>query len=307
MKILNRLGPVLLFFLLSCNSVPKATQHSLNRAHYIREQLIERDRSQVMVVAHRGAWRNSMENSLPSIEDAIKMGVDIVEIDLQRTADGHLILMHDASLDRTTTGKGMVSTWTLDSIKTLKLLNNQGAQTSEVVPTLEEALLIGKDKILFNLDKADRYFDQVYDILVSTNTTKQVIMKGSKSSNEVREEFGAYLDDVIYMPIVHLGNKNAKGKIIEFMSDFNPVAFELIYRNDSNPLPKEIADVIDGKSLIWYNTLSKRMVGGHDDDMALENPDKAYGYLIDSLNCRIIQTDRPAYLVDYLRSRGLHH
>ena len=48
------------------------------------------------------------------------------------------------------------------------------------------------------------------------------------------------------------------------------------------------------------------MAGGQDDDMSLPNPDEGYGYLIDVLGCRIIQTDRPAYLLDYLRKRGLH-
>jgi glycerophosphoryl diester phosphodiesterase len=247
-----------------------------------------------------------MENSLPAIENAIKMGVDIVEIDVQRTADGEIILMHDQTLDRTTTGKGRVDEWTLDSIKTLKLRNGCAIRTKEIVPTLEEALLLGKDKILFNLDKADRYFDQVYEILERTGTTEQVIMKGGKNPDQVRKEFGAYLDNVIYMPIVNLDKKDAKENIIEFMNDLNPVAFELLYRLDSNPLPKEIVEVVKGKSLIWYNTLWDTMAGGHDDDMALEDPDKAYGYLIDTLNCRIIQTDRPGYLLDYLRSRGLH-
>ena len=45
------------------------------------------------------------------------------------------------------------------------------------------------------------------------------------------------------------------------------------------------------------------MAGGHDDDLSLENPDKGYGYLIDELGATIIQTDRAAYLLDYLQSR----
>lgn len=306
-KSLYRLIPVLFLLLLSCNSGRGIVSVSQNRAHQIRKQLIERDTSQVLVVAHRGAWRNAMENSLPAIENAIQMGVDIIEIDVQRTSDGHIVLMHDPTLDRTTNGNGKVGDWSLDSIKTLKLRNNSGDLTDEVVPTLEEALLLGKDRVFFNLDKADRYFDQIYDILVQTGTTKQVIMKGSKSPAKVQKEYGTYLDDIIYMPIVHLDNTIAKEIITEFINDFNPVAFELLYRDDRNPLPKEIVEVIDRKSLIWYNTLRKTMVGGHDDALALQDPDKAYGYLIDSLNCNIIQTDRPAYLLNYLRMRALHN
>jgi glycerophosphoryl diester phosphodiesterase len=46
------------------------------------------------------------------------------------------------------------------------------------------------------------------------------------------------------------------------------------------------------------------MAGGHDDDMALEDPDKAYGYLIETLGARIIQADRPQMLIDYLKKKG---
>ena len=114
MKYFYRFFPVLFFLVISCNNAPKVEQLSLNRSHDIRQQLLDRDDSQVMVVAHRGDWRYAMENSLPAIENAIKMGVDIVEVDVQRTADGHIVLMHDETLDRTTTGKGRVDEWTLD-------------------------------------------------------------------------------------------------------------------------------------------------------------------------------------------------
>ena len=58
---------------------------------------------------------------MAAIDNAIKMGVDIVELDVQRTKDGVLILMHDTSLDRTTTGKGKIKEVTMDSIAKLNL------------------------------------------------------------------------------------------------------------------------------------------------------------------------------------------
>ena len=60
---------------------------------------------------------------------------------------------------------------------------------------------------------------------------------------------------------------------------------------------------LEGKSKIWYNTLWDTMAGGHDDDKSLENPDEGYGYLIDTLGATIIQTDRTAYLLEYLQAR----
>ena len=199
-----------------------------DRVSQIREKLLNRDQSSVIVASHRGDWRNFPENSLAAIDNAIKMGVDIVELDVQRTKDGQLILMHDPTLDRTTTGKGKIAEVTLDSIRKLKLKNGCAIRTIHNVPTLEEALMHAKGKIMLNLDKADRYFEQVYALMEKTGTTKQIIMKGNKSAEEVKKQFGDYLNDVIYMPIVNLDKVNAEQQIETFIKDMNPVAFELL-------------------------------------------------------------------------------
>ena len=172
---------------------------------------------------------------------------------------------------------------------------------------MEEALLQMKGRILINLDKADRYFDEVYALLEKTGTTRQVIMKGSKPIEEVKAEFGNYLDKLIYMPIVKLDKEGAEERIEGFIRELQPIAFELLYVNDSNPLPKQLKDQLAGRTLIWYNTLWDTMAGGHDDDMSLSCPDAGYGYLIDTLGASIIQTDRPAYLIDYLEKKGLRN
>ena len=277
-----------------------------NHVEQISEKLINCDSSSVIVVAHRGDWRNFPENSLEAIDNAIKMGVDIVELDVKRTKDGELILMHDRTLDRTTTGKGLVSENTLSDIRKLNLRNGCNIRTIHKVPTLEEALLHAKGKIMINLDQADLYFDQIYELMKKTGTTKQIIMKGRKPVAEVKKQFGSYLEDVIYMPIVDLDVAGAEKQIEAFIKDMSPVAFELLFVKDTNLIPKKLATTLNGRSLIWYNTLWDTMAGGHDDDMSLQNPDSGYGYLIDILGCRIIQTDRPAYLLDYLRKRKLH-
>jgi glycerophosphoryl diester phosphodiesterase len=283
-----------------------ATAFAQNRADEIRQKLLSRDQSTVIVASHRGDWRNFPENSLAAIDNAIKMGVDIVELDVKRTKDGQLILMHDKKLDRTTTGKGLIADTTLAYIKTLKLKNGCNIRTMHDVPTLEEALLHAKGKIMINLDQADGYFDEVFALLEKTGTTDQIIMKGNKSAEEVKKKFGKYLDRVIYMPIVNLDKDNAEKQIAKFQKDMNPVAFELLYVKDTNPIPVKLKTELDGKQLIWYNTLWDTMAGAHDDDASLRSFDEGYGYLIDSLGCRIIQTDRPQFLIDYLRSRNLH-
>lgn len=293
--------------LAGCSGNAGRTEAPENRAEGLRERLLAGDTSAVFVVAHRGDWRHAPENSVAAIEHSIDVGVDVVELDLQLTRDSVLIVMHDATLDRTTTGKGKVADWTLDSIRTLRLKNGCGIRTKHSVPTLEEALLAAKGRVLVNLDKADRYFDLVVPVLERTGTTRQIVMKGSKPADEVLALYGKYLGQVIYMPVVNLDRENAAELMRGYVADLKPAACELLYaRTEDTALPLRMRDTLRGRALIWYNTLWDTLCGGHDDDLSLEDPDAAFGYLVDTLGARIIQTDRAEHLLDYLRRRGLH-
>ena len=296
-----------LVVLAGCSGEARQSAAPENRAEGLRARLLAGDTTAVFVVAHRGDWRYAPENSIAAIEHSIAVGVDVVELDLQLTRDSVLIVMHDATLNRTTTGKGRVADWTLDSIRTLKLKNGCGIRTKHAVPTLEEALLAAKGRVLVNLDKADRYFDLVAPVLERTGTTRQIVMKGSKPADEVLALYGKYLDEVIYMPVVNLDSENAAELMQDYISDLKPAAYELLYAQaEDTAMPLRMRDTLRGQALIWYNTLWDTVCGGHDDDLSLEDPDAAFGYLIDTLGARIIQTDRAEHLLSYLRQRGLH-
>lgn len=275
------------------------------RAADIRKDLVERNRDYVYVAAHRGDWVNYPENSLAAIQSIIDMGGDIVEIDVQRSKDGVLILMHDKSVDRTTPGSGEVEDLNYSELQELRLRDSEGNLTDYKIPSLEEALMVAKGKILLNLDKAEYYFDEVMELLERTGTLELAIMKGYFPYNVTMEMYSRYFDKILYMPKSRLNYEGAEALVREFMDKSAPVAFELRYDNDENPLPRLVRDIIGDRSLIWYNSL----VGYndvHDDRTAQTDLELGYGYLIDVLGARIIQTDSPEYLLRYLRSRGLH-
>lgn len=284
-----------------CSGLP-----AKDRVTQIRKRLLTRDHSTVIVASHRGDWRHFPENSLEAIDSAVEMGVDIVEIDVQRTKDSVLILMHDSKLDRTTTGSGKISELTYDSIARVRLKDAANAVTPYKVPTLEQALLHAKGKVMLNLDKASRYFDQVYALMEKTGTTKQIIMKGGSSADNVKKFYGKYLNDVIYMPVIDLDRPGAEQQIDQFIKDMNPVAFEFVFVKDTNSLPLKLSKKLKGKTLQWYNTMWNTLAGGYDDATSLRDPQKGYGYLLDTLGARIFQTDRPRFLLNYLRFRNLH-
>ncbi len=276
-----------------------------DRADILRQGLLDRRQDKVYVVAHRGDWINYPENSIGSIVSIIDMGGDVVEIDIQRTKDSVLVLMHDVTLDRTTNGTGLVSDMTYKQIKKLRLKDHKGNLTKHKIPTLEEALEVSKGKILLNLDKADRFFDQVGPMLEETGTLNLVILKSYNKLSVAKETLGKYFDKVIYMPMIRFNRENSMEDLAAFLQELNPVAFELGYNSDTNPLPKKAKEVIGTRSLMWYNTLNGRN-GGHDDATAATDPQKGYGYLIDTLGARMLQTDTPEYMIEYLRKRGMH-
>lgn len=278
---------------------------SVNTAGYIRKKLMDRDQHYVHVVSHRGDWKQFPENSLDAINSIIQMGGDVVEIDVQRTKDGQLILMHDERLDRTTNGKGLIAETTFADIQKLFLKDHNGNVTQHKVPTLTEVLLMSKGRIMLNLDKADRFFEQVVALLQETGTTDIAILKGLQSIEEINNRLGVHLDSIIFMPMVRMDNDDAEQRITSFVNEMAPVVFEVGYQKSDNPLPLKAKKLVARKSLLWYNSLKGRN-GNHDDVVSKADPDAGYGYLIDKLGARMIQTDEPARLIEYLRSRDLH-
>ncbi|HLO54540.1 MAG TPA: glycerophosphodiester phosphodiesterase family protein [Saprospiraceae bacterium] len=296
---------MILFFLLvaSCKVVEKKQAKAKGIESFI-QNLEDAQDKKIIVVAHRGDWRNAPENSLQAIENCIKMGVDMVEIDIQETKDGHLVLMHDYTIDRTTKATGYVKDWTLDSLKTLKLIDGLGVETNQKIPTLEEALRLCKDKILVNLDKSYDIFDKCYEVVQKTGTYRQVIIKGAKTRMEVEAEFGQYLDDVYFMPIIRLPNPDAKQIVDDYLDHRLPIAFEFTVKYDTIGFIKYFEDIREKGASVWVNSLWSNHNGGHDDEKAYVDP-KVYDWFIKN-NIDIIQTDRPQHLLDYLRTKGLH-
>jgi len=94
-----------------------------------------------LVSAHRGAPVEGLaENAVETFEHALNYAPALVELDVRRTADGALVLMHDETLDRTTTGTGRVDAATFAEVRALRLLDVRGVPTSFRVPTFAEAL-----------------------------------------------------------------------------------------------------------------------------------------------------------------------
>jgi glycerophosphoryl diester phosphodiesterase len=234
------------------------------------------------------------------------MGVDIVEIDLSKTKDGALVLMHDKTVDRTTNGKGKVADLTLAEIKALRLKNGLGRVSNFQVPTLQEALMAAKGKITVNLDKSDKYFDDVYRILKEADMLKQVIIKSDKPYEELRATYGSDLDKMTFMPVIRLTDETTAEELDSVLDKHYPY-YEIVFEKENKPLLLHIKSKLSGtRSLIWINSLWASLCGGYDDDKALTHPDETWGYLVNELGASVLQTDRPELMLQYLKRKQLH-
>jgi glycerophosphoryl diester phosphodiesterase len=93
-----------------------------------------------LVAAHRGGAALWPENSLLAFRSALALGVDALELDLHLTADGEVVVLHDPSLDRTSTGTGAVRDLKLADLAAVRLKTREGAVTAERVPTFAQVL-----------------------------------------------------------------------------------------------------------------------------------------------------------------------
>lgn len=132
------------------------------------------------VVGHRGNSGESPANTLVSIEQAIRLGVDVVEVDVRLTRDGRAILLHDHTVDATTDGKGTVADMDFDAVRRL----DAGAWKDERfrgerVPTLAEALELARGRCLMNLDiKCDAAVSPTVRAVRDAGMLREVVVSG---------------------------------------------------------------------------------------------------------------------------------
>ena len=111
--------------------------------------------TRTQVTAHRGFSKVAPENTMPAFQAAMDCGADYIELDLQLTSDGQLVVIHDDKLDRTTNGKGLVERYTYEQLKPLSAgswFSKDGEFDDVEIPLFSEVLeLTGKD-IMLNIE-----------------------------------------------------------------------------------------------------------------------------------------------------------
>ena len=111
------------------------------------------DQEKTKVWAHRGASGYAPENTLDAFRKAVEMGADGIELDVQMTKDGELVVIHDETIDRVSNGKGWVKDYTYEELKKFNFNKTHLEYTKEEIPTLEQVyLLIQPTNLTINVE-----------------------------------------------------------------------------------------------------------------------------------------------------------
>jgi glycerophosphoryl diester phosphodiesterase len=126
-----------------------------------------REQGQAVVAAHRGGPAPGYaENAIPTFEQTLRAAPALLEVDVSQTSDGALVLMHDDTLERTTTGEGPVHGITLADLQALRLVDEEGQTLDARPPTLREALEWATGRAVLELDvkRSVAYEDVVAEV-----------------------------------------------------------------------------------------------------------------------------------------------
>ncbi|MFC8075632.1 glycerophosphodiester phosphodiesterase family protein [Streptomyces sp. NPDC057307] len=272
--------------------------NAAERAH--RDFLDHGEDAAVLTAAHRGQWRAAPENSLPAVRAAYEDGAEIVEIDVQLTADGVPVLMHDTTVNRTTNGTGAVSDLTLAELRELRLREGlggaQAALTGERVPTLAEAMGIAKNRGLVNLDKGWPAREEIFTVLRETGTVRNGLFKSDAPVAEV-EKFRAAHRDAIYLHIVSDANIDD----IDEFGAHQPAAYEVIFDSDHDAVARTpVLRRMAATGRVWINSMWNGLADHYTDEYSLVDPARGWGALIDVFGASVLQTDNVVALKAWL-------
>lgn len=251
-----------------------------------------------IVIAHRGHTHEHPENSLAAIDAAFDLGADAIEIDARTTGDGHLVLMHDSTVDRTTTGKGKVTEMTLDQLRALRLKHGT-YPTDQRVLTLSEMYDAIRGRGMVYVDMKDADVRRVVDEARNAGVARQVILPifPEKHGDETMAWL-AQQDDV--HAIVRARNEQELDRVLA-MGDWSVI--RLVATDDAvSWWPRARAKIRADGSRLYGSALKNGYGPGALGDRQLfeTGPEAVFGALAAS-GAGVIQTDLPDIAVPYVR------
>jgi len=238
-----------------------------------------------LLSAHRGGpYPGFPENAVQTMSAILKKAPAIFEVDVATSADGVLYLMHDDTLDRTTTGSGRANEKDWHDIASLNLVDNNGTTTTFAPSTLEEALLLIKDHAILQIDfkQSTRYEDVINAVKRQGVENRVIYIAYSLASAQKLHRLAP--SAMISLSI------NSQSELNRAVAAGIPATRLLGFTGTEDPRARLFRLLNDQDIEVIFGTLGGR--NSLDRDIARYGNDELY-YEIASLGVDILATDRP--------------
>ena len=249
--------------------------------------------SRLLLVAHRGIWGGNIPcNTITAYETALRHGADMIEIDVDRTKDGRLIVFHPGMETPFLGFAGKLGDMPWDFVKQLRYLNFDNEQTQFGIHTLDEVLEQFKGRCYINVDKFWTYPKEISDTIRRHGMTEQVLVK-SKPSPEMLDIVEGFCADMPYMALIKDEQQldAIAGRGIRFAGS------EVIFADDTAAVasPEFIEKRHKMGEILWCNSIvydyRAVIAGGHSDDRAMNGDlEGSWGWIADR-GFDLMQTD----------------
>ncbi len=248
----------------------------------------------VLLVAHRGVCGGNIPcNSLQAFRAAINQGADIVELDVDRSADGELFIQHPGMERVHLRIPASIRNYNSAEVQEFRLSNCDLAPTEWSIVRLEEALELLRGKCIVNIDKFWENPEAIAKLVRRLKMEDQILIK-TENRPEYLNDVETYAPDIPYMTIANTEDTTHEAMM---KRSINYVGTEVLFETEDAPVASaEYLNQMhhDGK-IVWSNAIvyNYRAVlsAHHNDDISLtEDPAKGWGWLADH-GFDLIQTD----------------
>ena len=272
--------------------------------------LYEKAKENIIVVAHRGVSGGNIPcNTLAAYEIALKQGADMIEVDVNNTLEGNLVLFHPGMELPHLNMPVYIPLTNTKSVHKLRYVNADNTPTQFHVTSFDDFLEQFKGRCYINIDKFWDNPKRIYEAIKRHDMVDQVLVKSSVNA-KVLKVLESLCPELPFMPIVkevHKSHNELMGKNINY------VGVECVFAKDTAPVAQDefIEQMHKDGKLVWMNSIiynyKDQICGGHSDDTALTvSEDDGWGWIADK-NADFIQTDWTMMLIDYLKRTGKYY
>lgn len=274
----------------------------------MQNSLMDAAKERRLIVAHRGVSGGNIPcNTLAAYEIALRQGTDMIEIDVEMSADGKLMIFHPGMEPIHLWCAERLTRMTAEEISHLRYVNFDRNPTQFGIATLDEVLEQFGNRCLINVDKFWGHPKEIYEAIRRHGMIDRVVVK-SALNEKVLSVLEEVAPDVPFMPIVrdtHPEHENLMRRKINY------IGAEVLFREESAEVasPAFLDRMHNDGKLVWANAIiynyREQLSAGHSDDRSLTgDPADGWGWLA-KRGFDLIQTDWPLMMREYLESENL--